>query len=100
MAWCDEKTGFVRRAVSPPGSGLAAEVLECELKADTCLAYDLPPVPGLEHHLVLLEGDLEVSVEGQRHNLTAGDCLRYQLFGSTEFRTGKQTFARYILVLI
>ena len=79
---------------------LVAEVLECELKAGIRLTYDAPPVPGLEHHLVLLEGYLEIVSDGELHQLNAGDCLRYQLFGASEWRTRKDTFAKYILILV
>ena len=98
--WVDDASGFTRRVVSPPADPLAAEVLECELRADTYLSYDAPPVPGLEHHLVVLEGELEVTIEGEAHWLKTGDCLRYQLFGASEFRTAPGKPARYILVLI
>lgn len=98
--WSDPARKFTRRSVSPPAHPLAAEVLECDLKANSCLAYDAPPVPGLEHHLILLEGYLEVLIEDQLHKLNVGDCLRYQLFGTSEFRTLKGKSAKYILVLV
>ena len=100
LSWHDEKAGFLRRAVSPPDGHLAAEVLECELKAGARIAYKMPPLPGLEHHLVLLEGSLDVTIEGQRHRLTAGDCLRYRLFGASAFETSEGSAARYLLVLV
>ena len=100
LTWRDEEAGFLRRAVSPPGGHLNAEVLECELQAGAQLAYETPPLPGLEHHLVLLEGSLDVTVEGQLHQLAAGDCLRYRLFGASAFRTNEKSAARYLLVLV
>ena len=54
--WTDPETGFRRRSVSPPARSLAAEVLECELEPGTRIAYDRPPRPGLEHHLLLAGG--------------------------------------------
>ncbi len=100
VLWRDTNAGYDRRTVSPPAVPLAAEVLECNLKAGSHLTYDAPSVPGLEHHLILLEGYLEVIVEGTHHILNAGDCLRYQLFGATEFRTTKDKMAKYILVMV
>jgi transcriptional regulator with XRE-family HTH domain len=98
--WTDQTIGFRRRSVSPPAQALAAEVLECELEPGTRITYDRPPRPGLEHHLILIEGQLEVSVDGQIYNLQPGDCLRYQLFGSSAFATSEQCAARYILVIV
>ncbi|MEC9347660.1 MAG: XRE family transcriptional regulator [Pseudomonadota bacterium] len=97
--WTDSARGFRRRAVSPPASDLAAEVIECTLDPGTEIDYAAPPVNGLEHHLVMQEGRLELTVDGQMHELGAGDCLRYRLFGASHFRTGGEG-ARYLLVLV
>ena len=97
--WTDDKAGFRRRSVSPPAGQLAAEVLECELAPGTRLSYDAPSVPGQEHHLLMQEGKLDISIEGRTHKLQPGDCLRYQLYGTSEFTTG-ENLARYILVLL
>lgn len=98
--WIDPETGFTRRSVSPPAQSLAGEMLECTLRPGTRIAYDHPPRPGLEHHLLLLEGELSVTVDGRCHALKAGDCLRYQLFGPSLFVTPEAASARYILALL
>jgi transcriptional regulator with XRE-family HTH domain len=98
--WTDSTIGFRRRSVSPPAQTLAAELLECELEPGTRIAYDEPPRPGLEHHLLLIEGQLEISVDGQTYALRPGDCLRYQLFGPSAFATPERSGARYILAVV
>lgn len=98
--WTDPKVGFRRRNVSPPNQTLAGEVLECTLEPGTRIAYDDPPRPGLEHHLLLLEGRLQVTVDGQGHALEPGDCLRYQLFGESVFETDEAGGARYLLFIL
>jgi transcriptional regulator with XRE-family HTH domain len=98
--WVDPETGFERRSISPPAQSLAGEVLDCTLKPGTRISYDQPPRPGLEHHLVLLEGELSVTVEGRLHALKPGDCLRYQLFGTSVFTTPDTSAARYLLFLV
>lgn len=100
LVWTDQTVGFRRRSVSPPARALAAEALECELEPGARITYDRPPTSGLEHHLLLIEGQLEVSVNGQTYNLRPGDCLRYQLFGPSAFATPEQSAARYILFLV
>ena len=97
--WTDSSIGFRRRSVSPPAQSLKAEVLECELGPDAHITYDAPPRPGLEHHLLLVEGHLEISVDGQAYDLEPGDCLRYQLYGASAFTTSKRSGAKYILVV-
>jgi transcriptional regulator with XRE-family HTH domain len=98
--WTDQTVGFRRRSVSPPAHGLAGEVLECELEPGTRIIYDRPPRSGLEHHLLLLEGQLEVTIDGQTYDLRPGDCLRYQLFGPDTFATPEACSAKYLLFIV
>jgi len=100
MVWSDASIGFRRRSLSPPAQPLAGEALECELDPGARIAYDAPPRPGLEHHLIMLEGRLNVSLDGRDHDLLPGDCLRYQLFGRSAFATGGKCGARYILFIV
>jgi quercetin dioxygenase-like cupin family protein len=98
--WTDPETGFRRRSVSPPAQNLAGEAIEGQLEPGTRITYDHPPRHGLEHHLLLIEGQLEVAVEDQTHDLRPGDCLRYRLFGPSAFATPDHCGARYILFML
>ncbi|MDP2699068.1 helix-turn-helix domain-containing protein [Thalassospira sp.] len=98
--WIDPQTGYQRRSVSPPARSLAGEMLECELPPGTHIAYDDPPRSGLEHYLLLIGGQLRVTLDGHTHDLTPGDCLRYQLFGASIFTTPPDSMARYILFVL
>lgn len=98
--WRDQTAAFERRSVSPPNAGLAGEVIECSLGPGTKISYPEPSKPGLEHHLVMLEGRLRLTVNDAAHDVGAGDCLRYQLHGATEFATPDDTGARYILFMV
>jgi transcriptional regulator with XRE-family HTH domain len=97
--WTDPANGFVRRSVSPPARMLAGEAVECQLEPGTEIIYEQSPRSGLEHHIILVEGAMSVTLEGREHRLRPGDCLRYQLFGRSEFRTGDQP-ARYFLFMV
>ncbi|WP_190084680.1 helix-turn-helix domain-containing protein [Streptomyces longisporoflavus] len=98
--WTDEASGFVRRSVSPPHAGLRGELVEGRLEAGADVAYDRPPVPGLEQHIWVLDGTLEVTVQGESHALDVGDCLRFRLWGATRFRCVGETAVRYALVVV
>lgn len=98
--WTDPEHGFRRRSVSPPAQTLSGEALACELAAGTRIAYEGTPRPGLEHHLILIDGQLAVTVDGQTYDLQAGDCLRYQLFGPSVFETPQTHSARYFLFIV
>ena len=98
--WHDQAVGFERRSVSPPNAALAGEVIECRLGPGSRISYPAPSKPGLEHHLVMVEGRLRLTVDGSAHDLRAGDCLRYVLHGATEFATPEETGARYMLFMV
>ena len=98
--WRDQAVEFQRRSVSPPNAALAGEVIECALGPNVQIAYPEPSRPGLEHHLVMIDGRLQLTIAGNAHELTEGDCLRYVLHGSTEFVTPAETGARYLLFMV
>jgi len=98
--WTDPGGGFVRRSLSPPHPGLRAELLQGELSAGIELDYDLPPVPGLEHHVWVLSGRLELTVDGERYELDPGDCLRYRLLGPSRFHCPGPAPARYLIAVV
>ncbi|MBV7694398.1 helix-turn-helix domain-containing protein [Streptomyces sp. TRM70350] len=98
--WQDRACGFVRRSVSPPHAGLRGELVEGRLAVGADIAYDRPPVPGLEQHIWVLEGALAVTVQDAEHRLGAGDCLRLRVWGATRFRCAGDEDARYVLAVV
>lgn len=98
--WEDRASGFVRRSVSPPYTGLRGELVEGRLAAGADIAYDRPPVPGLEQHIWVLEGALDVTAQDVEHHLDAGDCLRLRVWGPTRFRCAGPGPVRYALVVV
>ncbi|MEU5095228.1 XRE family transcriptional regulator [Streptomyces sp. NPDC020996] len=98
--WRDRDSGFVRRSVSPPHAGLRGELVEGRLTAGADIAYDRPPVPGLEQHIWVLEGALEVTAQDVEHRLGTGDCLRLRVWGPTRFRCPGPEGVRYVLAVV
>jgi len=96
--WLDPNAGFSRRAVSPPSAQLNIEVIECTIEPHQRIAYDRPAVSAHEHHLILLSGALSLTIDGVRHELLPGDCIRYRLRGASCFETRARS-ARYMIAL-
>jgi transcriptional regulator with XRE-family HTH domain len=100
VEWQDPGSGYIRRVVSPPGAGLRGELVEVRLPGGATVEFYVSPVPGLEHHLWMLEGALDLTVEGKLFQLRAGDCLRYVLNGPTRFECSKKRPARYMVAMV
>ncbi|GAA3740492.1 transcriptional regulator with XRE-family HTH domain [Spinactinospora alkalitolerans] len=100
VMWRDGEAGFTRRSVSPPHPGLRGEIVEGVLRPGADISYDRPPVPGMEQHIWVLEGALEVTAGDGAHEVGAGDCLRFRLWGRTRFRCAGPGPVRYALMVV
>jgi transcriptional regulator with XRE-family HTH domain len=100
VVWRDETSGFARRSVSPPHPGLRGELVEGVLRPGADISYDRPPVPGLEQHIWVLEGVLQVTTGETVHEVGAGDCLRFRLWDRSRFHCPGPDPARYALMIV
>jgi transcriptional regulator with XRE-family HTH domain len=100
LVWRDEASGFTRRSVSPPRPGLRGEVMEGVLQPGADIPYDQPPVPGQEQHVWVLEGVLELTLDGDVHQLRTGDVLRFRLWGRSRFRNPSTKPVRYVVMIV
>jgi transcriptional regulator with XRE-family HTH domain len=98
--WKDPESRYRRRVVSPPAPGLRGELVEVHMPAGATVSFDASPIPGLEHHLWMLEGSLTLEVEGSLFHLHAGDCLRYVLTGPSRFQGAGKREARYVVAMV
>lgn len=100
LAWSDPETGYVRRNVSPPGFPSPIELVEVVLPAGGRVAYDSgfrdPPV---DQQVWVIEGEIEVRVGDQVHQLEAGDCLAMRIDRPIGFRNRGATAARHLVAL-
>jgi transcriptional regulator with XRE-family HTH domain len=99
VTWRDPDTGYIRRVVSPPHPKLRGELIEVTLPAGASVSYDSSYLPGLEHHLWMIEGALSIELGATVLRLQKGDCARYVLGGSSKFQCGRH-HARYVIALV
>jgi len=71
--WRDPASGYLRRAVTPPGAAL--ELIQVELPPKAKVAYPAATYVDWEHTIWVLEGHLRFREGPARHDLDAGDCL-------------------------
>jgi transcriptional regulator with XRE-family HTH domain len=98
-AWRDPESGYVRRVVSPPGTGSPAEIIEVEFPAGAAVAFGSSRLSGADQHIWVLEGTMEMTVAEATHQLEAGDCLHMRLDQPVRFRNPTQRAARYAVVI-
>ena len=98
--WQDPETGFCRRSLTPAAGGYRGTVIEGLLPSGETISYDAPPVPDLEHHLVLLEGKLCCTLGPDVFDLEAGDALRFRLNAPNSYHASGNGPARYLLTVI
>jgi transcriptional regulator with XRE-family HTH domain len=98
--WTDPETGFRRLGVSPSRSGFKGSMIEAVLPAGATVSYDASPILDLEHHLLLLAGQLFVRIGASGFELQPNDCLRFKLSEGNGYTALGPEPARYILCVI
>ena len=99
VCWQDPESGYTRRILSPPLPNLKGELVEVTLPPHSSVSYSASYLPGLEHHLWMLEGYLSLEVQGRTFQLGKGDCIRYVLSGSSRYVSGKGA-VRYVISMV
>ncbi len=96
--WVDPESGFRRRIVSPSSRDFKMEMAEGTLPAGAVVSYDAPIVQGMELHLWILDGILELTIDGNTYRLTSGDCLRTHMRGAARFACPGPVAAHYAIL--
>jgi transcriptional regulator with XRE-family HTH domain len=99
--WRDPASGYVRRAVSPPGWPSPIRLTEIELPAGAVVAYDTAErAVDIQQQVWVLSGRVEVTVGDEVHALDEGDCLAMRVDRPTGFRNPGDRPARYAVVVV
>lgn len=98
--WRDPASGYLRRNVSPRGTGSGFEIVEVELPAGAEVQLDSAAgAATLDQQIWVLRGRLDLTVEGLRHDLLEGDCLQMHLRGPILYRNPGSEPVRYAVIL-
>lgn len=98
--WTDPETGYVRRSVSPPGTGSAVDLIEVILPTGKRVSF--PPQAsseGIHQHVWVLDGELTLEVQGQVHAMGQGDCLFHDIGRGHSFENRGSRPVRYAVIL-
>ena len=99
-AWQDPATGFLRRSLSPPGSG-PLELVWGELPPGAEITYPAASLVFIaEQQLVVIAGELAIAQGGLVHSLGPGDCLRFGPPADVTFRNPAVARCRYVIAVL
>lgn len=97
--WRDPASGYLRRAVSPPGTGSPADIVEVEFPPGRSVSFASQRLPGADQHVWVLEGTLELTLGSEVFRLEAGDCLHMRFDRPITFRNPTKRRIRYAVVI-
>jgi transcriptional regulator with XRE-family HTH domain len=96
--WTDPDTGYVRRAVSPPGAG-PLELVEVTLPPGAAVPFPAGTYGFIHQHIWVLDGSLLFTDGDQDYHLEPGDCLRLGAPRERAFVNRGPNPCRYLVVL-
>lgn len=97
--WRDPATGYLRRHVSPPGTGSPIDLVEVEFPPGASVAFDRQQLAGMDQHVWVLDGALEMEVGEDAFRLGRGDCLMMRFGQPILFRNATDQPVRYAVIV-
>jgi transcriptional regulator with XRE-family HTH domain len=98
--WRDPGSGYVRRNVSPTGTATPMQIVDVSFPPRARVTYETVARDSPMHQQVwVLEGTIEVTVDGDVHRLGSGDCLALVLEGPVIYHNPTGVQARYAVVI-
>jgi transcriptional regulator with XRE-family HTH domain len=98
--WRDPESGFLRRSLSPPGSG-PLELVWGELPTGAAIAYPVTAYTFLaDQQLVVIDGVLTIRQGDVTFELGAGDCLRFGPPRAVAFQNRGGAPCRYVVAVL
>jgi transcriptional regulator with XRE-family HTH domain len=97
--WRDPATRYLRRNVSPPGTGSPVDIVEVEFPPGGSITLDSLRLPGADQHVWVLDGTLELTLGEEAFQLERGDCLMMRFDRPIRFRNPTERPLRYAVVI-
>jgi transcriptional regulator with XRE-family HTH domain len=97
--WRDPETGYLRRQISPSGAVSGIEIASIELPAGARIAYQAWAANAYAQQLLMLEGELHLSIGETHYRLQAGDCIDFDVQRANLFENRGAAAARYLIII-
>jgi transcriptional regulator with XRE-family HTH domain len=100
MEWKDPGSGYLRRNLSPPGKPQPMQIVEVQFPAGARVAFETSGRSKRVYQQIwLLDGEMNVTVGEDRHQLRKGDCLAMELDQPVIYHNPARKPARYAVVI-
>lgn len=99
QTWRDPASGYLRRTVSPPGTGSTVDIAEIAFPPGGSVAFDNARLAGTDQHVWVLDGTLELVLGDEPFRLEAGDCLMMRFDRPILFRNPTRRTIRYAVII-
>ena len=97
--WQDPETGYIRRALSPPGRGVL-ELLEIELPPKARVSYPASAFVFQHQQIWVTQGTLVFDEGPDTHRLERGDCLQLGPPVDCSFYNPLGSPCKYVVALV
>jgi transcriptional regulator with XRE-family HTH domain len=98
--WQDPASGYIRRNVSPPGTGSPTDIVDVTVPAGARIVFDeTPALRRGDQQVWVFSGVLEITLGGVVHRLEAGDCMHMVLDGPIAFHNPGREPVHYAVAL-
>ncbi|MCB6184988.1 XRE family transcriptional regulator [Leeia sp. TBRC 13508] len=95
--WQDPASGYIRRQISPSIKDAPIELTEVTFPPNQQIIFDNPLRSiTIFQQIWMMEGEIEISQEGQTWLLSKGDCLSISLTTQITFHNPGKTTAKYL----
>jgi transcriptional regulator with XRE-family HTH domain len=97
--WRDPATRYLRRNVSPPGTGSPVDIVEVEFPPGGSITLDSAHLDGWDQHVWVLDGTLDLALGEEAFRLESGDCLVMGFDRPIRFRNPTERPVRYAVII-
>ena len=100
LSWRDPHSGYVRRNVSPDGTGSPIQIVDVLFPPKARVAYETGAREPLVHQQVwVLDGAIDVTLGDDLYRLQSGDCLAHALDRPVSYHNPSRRTTRYAVVI-
>jgi transcriptional regulator with XRE-family HTH domain len=97
--WRDPGTRLRRTMISPLNTGSRTELVQVELPRGAEVTYDAQHHTTYDQHVWVLQGTLTLTLEQERIELGAGDCMRSRVDVAVAFANRGRGACKYLVVI-